>query len=181
MMIRSKGTSPFEMGASGEYQIEEILQAANLCGNPEVTLDEILDKMEHPDPGVRYWAVLALQAANQDDTRIVDALHHSIQDNSPSVAIAAAELLCRYGMMEDAIPVLGRYLKDAGNPTVVLQAAISARNIGKKAMPLMEIIEEVYTAYRGEVWGRYKDWIYPMFIGFALDQVYLNCSLELPQ
>jgi N-sulfoglucosamine sulfohydrolase len=97
------------------------------------------------------------------------------------VAIAASEMLCRRGFTQKALPVLERYLKDRTRPTVVLQAAISTRNLGAGAAPLIPVIEEIYPQYRGEVSGRYKNWLYPMFIGFALDQAYLNCGLEVPE
>jgi hypothetical protein len=70
---------------------------------------------------------------------------------------------------------------DAKNPRVVLQAAISIRKPGDKASPLIPVIEQNSPSYRGPVRDRYKDWIYPMFIGFALDQTYLNCGLAHPR
>ena len=124
--------------------------------------------------------MLSIQAKGEDGRSAIDALRRSLKDESPSVAIASAELLCQYGLDDEALPVLGKYLGDEENPTVVLQAAISIRKLGEKALPLIPLIEEVYPAYRGEVWDRYRDWVYPMFIGFALDQTYLNCGLKLP-
>jgi HEAT repeat protein len=143
-------------------------------------LDEILPFLDHSDSGVRYWAVLSIQAMGEKGRPAIGVLRQSVKDESPSVAIASAELLCQHGLYDEALPVLGRYLGDEENPTVVLQAAISIRKLGEKALPLIPIIEEVYPGYRGEVWDRYRDWVYPMFIGFALDQTYLNCGLELP-
>ena len=181
MMIRSIGSSPYQMGSlSGSYQVEKILRAANMCGKPGVTMDEIQPLLEDPDSGVRYWAVLSIQAIGKEGRPAMDELRHALQDESPSVAIAAAELLCEYGATDEALPALGKYLADEENPTVVLQAAISIRKIGDKALPLIPVIEQVYPAYRGEIWNRYKNWSYPMFIGFALDQTYLNCGLKLP-
>jgi HEAT repeat protein len=169
------------MGSSSEiYPVGDILEAANLCGHPGISLDEILPSMDHSDPGARYWAVLSIQASGEEGRSAIEALRQSMQDESPSVAVAAAELLCQYGFYDEALPILGQYLGDEENPTIVLQAAISIRNLGEKALPLIPVIEEVYPAYRGEVWDRYRDWLYPMFIGFALDQTYLNCGLELP-
>ena len=60
MMNRSEESSPYEMGASDDFRVEDILDAANLCGNPETTLDEIVLMLDHSDSGARYWAVLAL-------------------------------------------------------------------------------------------------------------------------
>jgi N-sulfoglucosamine sulfohydrolase len=181
MMIRSKGSSPYLMASSSErYHIDDILEAANLCGNPGITLAEILPSLDHSDPGVRYWAALSIQAEGENGRSAIDALRKSMKDESPSVAIASAELLCQYGLCDEALPVLGRYLGDEENPTVVLQAAISIRKLGEKALPIIPLIEQVYPSYRGDVWDRYRDWLYPMFIGFALDQTYLNCGLGLP-
>jgi hypothetical protein len=181
MMIRSKGSSPYQMGSNSEsYQIDDILEAANLCGRKVTDLDDIIPLLAHSDPGVRYWAVLSIQARGEEGRSVTDALGQSLNDDSPSVAIAAAETLCQYGLYDEALPVLGKYLGDEENPTVVLQAAISIRRLGEKVLRLIPVIEQVYPGYRGEVWDRYRDWVYPMFIGFALDQTYLNCGLELP-
>ena len=63
----------------------------------------------------------------------------------------------------------------------VLQAAISVRQLGAKANPLIPLIkEEVFPKYSGDIWGRYRSWSYPMFIGMALDQAQINCGLDIP-
>ena len=184
MMVRSSGTSPYTYGATDAYPVEQVLEAANLCGKPGVDQEEILATLDHPDPGIRYWGVLSLQAAQasgESSAGVVDPLIKAISDPSPTVAIAAGETLFHMGYQEEGLDVIGRYLEEAPHPTVVLQAAISARNLGSGAEPLIPLINRVFPQYRGEVWGRYKDWVYPMFIGFALDQVYLNCGLEIPE
>ena len=59
---------------------------------------------------------------------------------------------------------------------------ISVRRLGLKAKPLIPIItEEIFPKYSGEIWGRYKNWSYPMFIGMALDQVQINCGIDVPK
>jgi hypothetical protein len=181
MMNRSRGSSPYEMGASEAYPVEEVLKAANLCGKPDATLDEITGLLDHPDSGVRYWAVLGFYAAGEVNPEVKDKLTEMIQDPSPTVALAAAELICHMGRYDRGIPVIADGLRDADHPTRVLQAAIAARNLKAYASELLPVIEEIYPAYRGEVWDRYRDWVYPMFIGFALDQTYLNCGLEIPE
>jgi N-sulfoglucosamine sulfohydrolase len=181
MMIRSEGSTPYEMGASPAYHVKAILEAASLCGSPDATLEKIVPLLGHPDSGVRYWAVLSLHSVSSVDQQTVTKLEGLLEDSSPAVAIAASEMLCRRGFTQKALPVLERYLKDRTRPTVVLQAAISTRNLGAGAAPLIPVIEEIYPQYRGEVSGRYKNWLYPMFIGFALDQAYLNCGLEVPE
>ena len=181
MMIRSEGSTPYEMGASAEYPVETILDAALLCGNPDASLEDILPLLDHADAGVRYWGVLSLHAKADVGQGAPELLRGLLNDPSSTVAIAAAELLCNMGMYKDGIPALERGLRSEEHPTLVLQAAISARNLKSGAKPLLPVIEEIYPQYRGTVWERYKDWTYSMFIGFALDQVYLNCGLEIPR
>ena len=111
----------------------------------------------------------------------MEALSDLLDDPSPAVAIVAAGLLCDLGDPGKGLPVLEHYLRKGSHETVVLQAAIAARQLGAGARGLIPVIEEVYPAYRGDIWDRYKSWSYPMFIGFALDQVYLNCGLEIPE
>ncbi len=179
MMARSRGSSPYEMGATEAYAVDEVLQAANLCGEPETTLEEILPILDHPDAGVRYWGVRALQAMGHDILSLKAS--QLLEDPSPTVAVAAAQWVGLQGDTDLAFPVLERYLRATDHPTLVLQAAIAAREMGEKAKPLIPVIDEVFPSYRGEVWNRYRSWSYPMFIGFALDQVYLNCGMEIPE
>jgi len=181
MMKRSMGSSPYEMGATEAFPVKQVLEAAHLCGSPEATMDEAVILFENPDPAVRYWAVLSLYSAGDLDQVVLIRLKELLEDPSLTVAVAAAELICHLGFYEEGLPVLGRGLQEAEHPTLVLQAAIAIRNLREEAAPLIPLIDEVFLAYRGEVWGRYRDWIYPMFIGFALDQVYLNCGLEIPE
>ncbi|MFH0759067.1 MAG: sulfatase-like hydrolase/transferase [Bacteroidota bacterium] len=181
MMLRSAGSSPYEMGSSESYPVETLLEAASLCGNPDATLDEIVPLLDHADPGVRYWAILSLYAAGVVDSQVKEKVQAMLADDSPTVSIAAAELLAHMGLVKLALPVLQEQLMNDENPTLVLQAAIATRNLGAEAKPLIPVIESVFPQYRGEVSGRYRDWLYPMFIGFALDQVYMNCGLKIPE
>jgi len=78
-----------------------------------------------------------------------------------------------------ALQKLGEMLKIDFEP-MVLQAAISTRLTGKKACPLIpEIQNEIMPQYSGKIWGRYKSWSYPMFIGMALDQTQMNCGNDI--
>lgn len=65
---------------------------------------------------------------------------------------------------------------------MLLQTAISIRHIGAQAEPLVRKIEtEVYPKIAGDIWGKYKSWMYPMFIGMALDQTLDNCAEASPE
>jgi hypothetical protein len=110
---------------------------------------------------------------------MVIALEKGLTDPSPTVALASAEALCEMGMTNQALPVIEEYLQMDEHPTTVLHAAMVARRIGEKACPLVPVVKQEYEKYKGDVWGRYKSWSYPMFIGFAFDQIRINCGEEL--
>jgi len=60
---------------------------------------------------------------------------------------------------------------------MLLQLAIAIRNIGKQAKPLVPVIKKnLYPKMSGDIWGKYRDWYYAMFIGFALDRTFENCE-----
>ena len=102
-----------------------------------------------------------------------------LDDKAESVAIKAAELKIKRQNDKKALDTLAKMLKLDFEP-MVLQAAISTRLIEDRAAPLIpEIQNEIMPRYSGEVWGRYKNWLYPMFIGMALDQTQINCGFEV--
>lgn len=181
MMLRAqeKGGSVYEMARdSSSFATADILQAADLVGkvgDPR----ELMPYLESEDSGVRYWALVALDAYEGDIASQYNMLSSLSQDESPSVAILASEILIKEIEDEGAYQELSRMLQHENEP-VVLQAAISVRNLGEKAQPLMDTIQEqVMPQYSGDIWGRYKSWSYPMFIGMALDQTMENCGLEV--
>lgn len=78
-----------------------------------------------------------------------------------------------------AYQTLAKYLQSE-EETTVLRAAIALRLLEEKAKPLIPLVKvEIYPKYAGEVWGRYKNWSYPMFIGMALEQARINCGEEI--
>jgi len=106
-------------------------------------------------------------------------LRKLIRDTSPDVAVKAAEIKVKRNGDSEALDVLREILMHDSEP-VVLQAAISVRQLGMSAEPLLSVIEnEIMPKYSGNVWGRYKTWSYPMFIGMALDQTMINCGTDL--
>jgi uncharacterized sulfatase len=103
----------------------------------------------------------------------MQALEAVLDDESPSVQIVAAEILCKSGFHRKALDVLRMNLEDERD-WLALQAAASIRNLGTAARPLLPAVRRVLEKYSGDVWGRYASWLYPMFIGFALEQTMIN-------
>ncbi len=179
MMLRAQAySSVYEMVRDPKaYDGEALLAAAKLVGTV-TSLEQLLPYLDDEDSGVRYWALEAADAWTGDLAPLRERLRERLQDPSPVVAGKAAELLGKhYGELAALNKLKALLLLD--EEPVVLQAAINVRELGDKARPLLPAIqEEVMPRYAGEVWGRYKSWLYPMFIGMALDQTQENCGVE---
>ena len=92
-MIRSEGSTPFEYAReSGDYQPRKILEVAEMVGVAKE--EELLEKLNDKDSGVRYWAVIGLMQLDNLNKSAKGALTNLLDDSSPSVQIAAAETLC---------------------------------------------------------------------------------------
>ena len=175
MMRRAHGSTPYETAQHPkQYPLERILKTAEQVGM-QADLAVLRRDLEYKYAGVRYWAVVACLAHPRGGDLLPELLQR-LNDDNPSVQIAVAEAVCTYGDITPALPVLERHLNAKDHPTRVLQTAIVLRRIGEKACPLMPVVKKVMKRYEGDVWGRYKNWSYPMFIGMALDQMLINCG-----
>jgi N-sulfoglucosamine sulfohydrolase len=172
MLRRAEGSSPYEYAQSRDYEIEKILQTAWKVGIADVSFDELKD----PDSGVRYWALENFIAQHDSLDITPSQFEFLLDDESPVVQIKAAELMCYLGDNQKPTKVMAGHL-DAGNEYLALQAAISLRRIGDRAKPVIPEIRKAIEMYSGDVWGRYRNWFAPMFIGMALDQVMINCGV----
>ena len=168
-MIRSKGTSPYDYArAEPGMDAETLLKTAELVG----TDDEagLLEALNHPDSGVRYWAAIGLQNLETPASPAIAALEMALEDSSPSVRIAVAEALCAHGSSERAIRSLGQLIHD-DRPWVALQAARAVQMVGEAARPLIPDMYEVLDKNLGDpdAWLRYKDFNYAAFTSWALE------------
>lgn len=180
MMVRAEGEgSVYEMTRdTSQFAVTDVLEAAELVGKVSEP-DELTPYLESEDSGVRYWALVALDAFEGDISGQKEFLTELLNDNSYSVAALAAEIMVKRFDDSAGLATLEKILKMDNEP-VVLQAAISVRRLGEKARPLLEVIQnEIMPRYSGDVWGRYRNWVYPMFIGMALDQTQMNCGVEI--
>ncbi|MBN1466403.1 sulfatase-like hydrolase/transferase [candidate division KSB1 bacterium] len=167
-MIRSE-SSPFEYArVSRAYQIDEILTAAEMVG--KAGEKSLVENLFDADSGIRYWAVIGIRQLSKVAPVTFAALRSLMDDPSPSVQIAAAEVLCHFGDDAVAVDRLGFWLHD-DRPTVALQAARSIQLIGEKARPLIPVMYKALEKNRGEPGGRlkYKDANYAAFTSWSLE------------
>ncbi|MCF1749591.1 sulfatase-like hydrolase/transferase [Mariniradius sediminis] len=177
-MLRAKGSSVYEiLRDDTQFDPEKTLEAMNLVG--QIDGASTLKRMQDQDPLVRYWGLIALEYAGLNSSLLIQELENMLDDPSPINAIQSAKMLIQIKEDPKAYQTLGKYLQ-AEEETTVLHAAIALRLLEEKAQPLIPlVVDEIYPKYAGEVWGRYKSWSYPMFIGMALDQARINCGEEI--
>jgi N-sulfoglucosamine sulfohydrolase len=168
-MIRSEGSTPYEYAReSSDFHPAKILEAAEMVGIAGE--EEILEKLNDNDSGVRYWAIIGLMQLEQLSKLAKEALTGLLDDPSPSVQIAAAEALCFFGSSAKAVETLGRNVLDE-RPWVALQAARSVLLVEEDARPLIPVMYEKLDAlYSGpDSRRKFKDFNYASFTGWALE------------
>lgn len=155
-----------------------ILEAANAVGAVH-DLNDLNANLNAEEAAMRWWSLQAADAYEGDIAPLKSQLITMLGDPSVPNKAKAAELLINRFDYSEAYDVLKESLVNSED-AVLLQVAISVRKLGEKAKPLVPFIqEEVYPSIEGNVWGRYKSWSYPMFIGMALDQTLINCGIEV--
>ncbi|WP_339924979.1 sulfatase [uncultured Cyclobacterium sp.] len=164
--------------AYSEESFKEVLKVAKMVGKIK-QLSEVIPHLESENDAVRFWALIGIDAFEGDTGLLTAKIQEMLSDEVPAVAAKAAEILIKYEENKAAYEVLSDLLL-LEDEVQVLQAAISVRRLGAKAKPLIPIISsEIFPKYSGDIWGRYKSWSYPMFIGMALDQAQINCGIDV--
>lgn len=181
MMLRSKNSTPYNMAQKETYNVQEIYAVADNVGNLDITEEKYEEMLGHESSGVRYWSMIAMMNDHDNAQKLQEKIEERLKDPSPSVALAASEVMCKLDQAEKAIPVIKKFLQMKSEPWVVLQAAMVSRRIGGQAEPLLPTIQQEFEHYQGNVWGRYKNGLYPMFIGLAFDQTRMNCGIVIPE
>lgn len=189
MMHRSEGTTPYEMvNDPSQYNLARIKAAAEMVGDSSIPVSVLESMLDDSDSGVRFWATVALRERVENDAwKAIKKLKDVLSDPSPSVQMKAAEVLCKLGHCDQSLDVLARHLEHEQD-WHVLQAAISIRQLGEKAMPILEQIRQARLRYSGDAGEEfvrdpraegYRDFGYALFIGFALDQTLLDLGVGL--
>lgn len=149
---RSAGTTPYEMAHDPKkYPLDKILAMAGLASSlkPDA-LPQLKAGLKNSDSAVRYWAVMGyfMRGAGAVDAAR-EELRPLLKDPSPSVRIAAATALGKFGNEADlqlALSVLQELAPPDKNGTYVSILDLNAIEVlGKKAAPLMDTIKTMPT------------------------------------
>ncbi len=167
MCRRVAGGSPYEVAREkGKYEIEKILDAAELVGGGPKTCPDLVKLLGDRDAGVRYWAATGLTALGPEAKPAEEALKKALADESVNVRLAAAEALCRTGCEKDGLPVIVKEL-ESKDDRIRLQATIILAALGEKARPAKETMKKIHAQSRG---GGH----YPMYIRWGLERALGN-------
>jgi N-sulfoglucosamine sulfohydrolase len=176
MMIRSEGTSTYEMAQDpAKYDLGRIWETAEMVGKAPAS--EIAARLSDPDSGVRFWAVTGLRNNLPEAKSWLEDIKKLLNDDSPTVQIAAAELLCGLGASKDALPVLEKWITDE-RPWLALFAARTVQMIGKEAQPMKQTIQAAIDKLSVDPGNRkphagsdyiYRDGNFASFTGWALE------------
>ena len=129
--------------------------------------------MQDPDSGVRYWGVMGVLMRGADEVaKSHAALVNALEDLSPSVRVAAAETLGRYGGDDDvrkALDVLIALADPVANHSYVAMHALNAIDaMGKKAAPLKQRLQSS-AEVRSRLAGARADRVHHAIVGMAAD------------
>ena len=150
MQSRSGGKPPYEMGHDPkQYPVARVLDAAELASSLKAGVAAELEKaMADPDAGVRYWGVMGVLIRGESAVKTAHGLlEKALKDDSPSVRIASAEALGRYGSSEDVEVVLPLLLDLADGVRNGAYVAIQALNaidaLGGRADPIRAQVKKL--------------------------------------
>lgn len=130
-----------------KYPLERILDTADLASllKPDA-LPQLQQALRDQDSAVRYWAALGILMRGQKAVASSRGeLRQALADASPSVRIAAAEALGKFGDAEDANKALATLLELTPLTKNRVYVSVLALNtldeLGKKAAPGLQVIE----------------------------------------
>ncbi len=142
MHRRSAGSTPYDLAHDAQFPFERIYTTAELASNltPAAT-PQLIEALKDADSGVRSWAALGLLMRGADGvTAAHDALLKALDDSAPTVRIAAARALGRFGSAADldrVLPLLSAAADWSKNDVFTTMQALDAiEALGDKAAPL---------------------------------------------
>ena len=99
----------YEVGTHCEHYAH-ILATADFPRLGEAGKAKLIDRLDDPDSAVRYWAITGLMSYELEDT-VLQRIGLLVRDESLSVSLAAADLLCQNNRPAGAMPALERALQ----------------------------------------------------------------------
>ena len=147
LYTRSKKVgTPYRLAADRKNNpTAEILEAAQLANYPtQNVLDDLIERLAHPDSAVRRWGAIGLLASASDAPKVQAALTKALKDEAPDVRLTSAEALCKLGVADEALETLKTTLTFP-NAIVRREVIYVLVRIGEMARPLLPEVEKALT------------------------------------
>lgn len=142
----SKTTTLYEYARSGEYHLKNIIETAEMATMGEVkSLASLIQKLDDPDPVVRYWAATGCTILGKQSKLATDKLVQLTEDSELAVRIAAAEALYGLGQTDIALETLIAALR-SDNKMARVQALNVMEVMGEDAAPAFAEISRLISA-----------------------------------
>ncbi len=110
---RSNGIPMYDYMRSGKVDLDKIIDAADIAtmGDP-ANLDKMISYLNSSESAIRYWGATGILILGDKAAVAKEALKTALDDESPDVAVVAAEALYKLGETEPAKKQLLAILKN---------------------------------------------------------------------
>jgi uncharacterized sulfatase len=131
------------------YPLEQLLSMAEVASlRTPAALPRLRRGFSNAESGVRYWAALGVLMLGESAVNACRTeLRTALEDESPSVRIAAAEPLAQFGNeaeREAALAVLAELVSPRDNGVYVALAALNAVDaLGPQAVSLLPVLQDL--------------------------------------
>ncbi len=143
ILEKVKTTTMYEYGRSGEYNLENILETAEMASTGDInSLNHLITKLDDPDPVVRYWAATGCTILDSLAKPATKKLLERVDDPEIAVRVAAAEPLYILGETEVALKTLTAALQ-SDNKMARVQALNVLEFMGEDAAPSLGEINKL--------------------------------------
>ena len=136
----AKVQPPYDYVRGKDFPIDEIIETADMASRGDsLLLPEIVNRLEHFHPAVRYWAAMGCLMMKDRSAGTKRKLLALTEDSEVSVRIAAAEALYQAGEKRRAVAVCTEVLQ-SDNIMARLYTANALEGMGMDAKPALQAL-----------------------------------------
>ena len=128
---------------SDSNHIQQLVSVATKASEGISALDDLIRASNSNDPVIRYWAMTGIGNIGKNAGEVAKKISiDAMKDDSPSVRIAAARAVAKFGEIDSALGLLKNELKSP-HQWGRLATAIVIDEMGEDARPLVDDLKKV--------------------------------------
>ncbi len=123
--------------------IRELTEMATKASDGPSAFSDLVEALSHTDAAIRYWGATGLgnfAEQSADFKGAAPALQNALEDDSPTVRIAAGRALCRMGKPDPALSVVAKEMEGDGE-WARLEASIVLDELDEIARPALKALQ----------------------------------------